>query len=241
MDQRKMNARLATFASDYNAQLFLIEQVIKQSVCTAIPVRVDSVNRNADGSGAGTLSATPLVAQTDADGNLIAPVSLPRLPYFRYQHGTAAVICDPVPGDIGLAIFAQQDCSRVNGGTEPVVPGSFRSFDMSDGFYIGGFFGKKPETFVHLEQSGTVRVVTPVKVQIESPQIELTADESVKLTAPQIYLNGQVTSGGTSGASATFTGRVDVTDDVTASGISLKAHVHSGVQTGGSNTGAPVG
>ena len=128
----------------------------------------------------------------------------------------------------------------MNGGTEPVVPGSFRSFDMSDGFYVGGFFGKTPETFVHLEQSGTVRVVTPVRVQVESPQIELTADESVKLTAPQIYLNGQVTSGGTSGASATFTGRVDVTDDMTASGISLKTHVHSGVQTGGSNTGAPV-
>jgi len=37
------------------------------------------------------------------------------------------------------------------------------------------------------------------------------------------------------------TGNVNVTGDVTADGISLKTHVHSGVMTGSGNTGAPVG
>jgi len=38
---------------------------------------------------------------------------------------------------------------------------------------------------------------------------------------------------------ATFSGDVQVTGDVTAGGISLKNHVHGGVQSGGSNTGGP--
>ena len=229
----KMPARLADFASAYNQQIFLIKQIIKQSVCTAIPVRVDAVERSGDGGGAGTLSATPLVAQTDADGNLIPPVSIPRLPWFRLQHGSAAVVCDPKAGDIGLAIFAQQDCSNVKGGADPVVPGSYRCFDMSDGFYVGGFFGTAPTTFVHLEDSGTISIKATQSVQISAPSVSVDADEQITLTAPQIIIDGAITGGGSGKALATFTG------DVTADGISLKSHVHGGVQGGSSDTGIP--
>lgn len=231
--QRKMTARLADFASAYNQQIFLIKQIIKQSVCTAIPVRVDAVNRTGEDGGAGTLSATPLVGQTDADGNLIPPVSIPRLPWFRLQHGSAAIICDPQAGDIGLAIFAQQDCSNVQGGADPVVPGSFRYFDMSDGFYVGGFFGKAPTTFVHLEDSGTISIKAPQSVQIVAQSVSIDAEKQITLTAPQITLDGAITGGGSGKADATFTG------DVTADGISLKSHVHGGVQGGSSDTGTP--
>ena len=34
-------------------------------------------------------------------------------------------------------------------------------------------------------------------------------------------------------------GDIEVTGDVTASGVSLVHHTHGGVQSGGSNTGAP--
>ena len=232
-EQRKFPARLADFGSQYNQQIFLIKQIIKQSVCTAIPVRVDSIERPADGSGAGTLSATPLVAQTDADGNLIAPVSIPRLPWFRLQHGKAAVICDPVPGDVGLAVFAQSDCSKVNGGTEPVTPGSFRYFDMSDGFYIGGFFGKTPDTFIHLEQSDKVRIVAPTKVEVVSKEVDITASEKAVIKAPRIELDGAIYGGGSAGLDATFTG------DVTAKGTSLHTHTHKNCEPGSGSSGEP--
>ena len=232
-EQRKMPARMADLASEYNRTLFLIRQVIEQTVSTAIPVRVDSVERSGDGSGAGYLSATPLVAQTDADGSLIPPVSIPRLPYFRLQHGTAAIICDPVPGDVGLAVFAQQDCSRLKGGTEPVVPGSFRSFDMSDGFYVGGFWGKAPQVFVHLEQSGAISIEAPQAVTIKAAQVSIEASQRAEIKAPQIVLDGAITGGGSGGLDATFTG------DVTAGGVSLKHHTHGGVESGPDNTGAP--
>ena len=89
-NQRKMTARVSDLASQFNQQVFLIKQVLKQTISTAIPVRVDSVKRSGESGGALYVSATPLVAQTDADGNLLPPVSIPRLPYFRLQHGAGS-------------------------------------------------------------------------------------------------------------------------------------------------------
>lgn len=247
-EQLRMPTPLATWASDYNAFNFAVKQLIFSTVSTAIPVRVDSVERNGDGSGAGFLSATPLVAQTDADGNLIPPVSIPRLPYFRLQHGTAAIICDPAVGDVGLAIFAQSDCSKVNGGTEPVTPGSFRSFDMSDGFYIGGFWGKKPETFIHIEQAGTVHVVAKT-VTTDCQQATVNASTHADVTTPEMKVTGKLTvtglitgTGGlaiSGGSGATVNGSLTTTGDVKAAGISLDNHTHSGVETGSGSTGKP--
>lgn len=254
--QLKIPARISDVASPYNQQLYLIKQIIKQTVSTAIPVRVDSVERAGDGSGALYVSATPLVAQTDADGNLIAPVSIPKLPYFRLQHGTAAVICDPVPGDVGLAIFAQQDTSNLSGGTSPVVPGSFRCFDMSDGFYVGGFWGQTPTTYVHLEDSGQITITAPQSVVINARSVSaicqtatVSASESTTIDSPAttitgtLSVNGLITgSGGLSisgGSGAIVDGDLRTTGDVEAGAISLQSHVHGGVETGGGTTSGP--
>lgn len=216
-NQRKLGAKLSAFASEYNATEFLIKQVISQSVSTAIPVRVDSVQRAGDGSGALYVSATPLVGQTDPEGNLLPPVSIPRLPYFRLQHGSAAVICDPAVGDIGLAIFAQSDCSRLAGGTEPVAPQFFRSFDMSDGFYIGGFWGKKPETYIRLEAGSGAISIKCKTLAVTCETLSVSASAGVTIDTPSVTVSG----------------------DVVASGVSLKNHTHGGVERGGNNTNSP--
>ncbi|CNK58232.1 Uncharacterised protein [Yersinia intermedia] len=45
---------------------------------------------------------------------------------------------------------------------------------------------------------------------------------------------------GDAGGSATMLGPITVTNDVAAGGVSLKSHKHSGVQTGGGDSGGPV-
>mgnify|MGYP006867373990 FL=1 len=279
MTELKTNARVSSLGSELNAQEFFTRSIVKQMVSTAIPVRVDVVERAADGSGALYVDATPLVCQTGADGNVLEPVSIPHLPYFRLQHGTAAVICDPVVGDIGLAIFAQQDCSRLTGGNTPVAPGTFRCFDMSDGFYIGGFWGQVPKTFIHIEEKGTIHVVAPKQHHLESPTVivdcetvtvnakdsatvvtktaKVNASSSLTVDSPQSTFTGNVAiqknltvtghiagtsgmsiTGGTGGATATFQGSIKVSDDVTASGISLTRHTHT-EQGDGKETSGP--
>lgn len=64
------------------------------------------------------------------------------------------------------------------------------------------------------------------------------ASGQISLNAPSIiFPNGSIDSSGfnLNNASITVT-----SGDVTADGISLKNHVHTGVTTGGSNTGGPV-
>jgi len=270
MAGKKSNAKISAFGSEMNSLDFFIRALIKTMVSTSIPVRVDAVERGGEGGAALYVDVTPMVTQTDAEGNSILPVTIPHLPYFRYQHGTAAVICDPKVGDLGLAVFAQQDCSRLTGDTTPQAPGTFRCFDMSDGFYVGGFWGQVPKTFIHIEDEGTIHVVAPKQHHLESPTVivdcetvtvnakdsatvvtktaKVNASSSLSVDSPQSTFTGNVAikknltvtghisgtsgmsiTGGTGGATATFQGSIKVSDDVTASGISLKSHAHTGV------------
>lgn len=193
--------------SDFNAISFIIQQAIREQVNTCIVCKV--VKR----SGA-YVDVLPLVTQISGKGEAIQPTTLYKLPYMRYHAGIAAVILDPVPGDIGLACFASKDCSTVKTGTsEPQQPGSFRGNSMANGFYIGGFLNKAPSTFIELKQSGEIVVTAPGGLTINA----------------NITTNGNILVNG----SETLTG------DCVASGISLTKHVHTG--DSGGTTSPPIG
>lgn len=222
-----------TGSSTINALTFMIKTIIGQVVHTAIPVVVTSVDRKGEGSGAGYLSCKPLVMQRSAAGQSLPNVEIPRIPYFRLQHGSAAFICDPKVGDVGIAIFAQSDTSQVNGDGKEKAAGSFRTFDMSDGFYLGGFWGQTPQTFVHIEDSGEITITATKSITVNCKTAEINASTSYTVNAPTINLNGRINGGGSGSQGAAFRG------DVTADNISLKTHVHGGVEHGGSTTSGP--
>lgn len=58
-----------TGSSEYNVLDFVIRSIICGLVNTAIPVRVDKVERPAENGGAGYLSATPLIKMRSAKGD----------------------------------------------------------------------------------------------------------------------------------------------------------------------------
>ena len=193
--------------SDFNAISFIIQQAIREQVNTCIVCKV--VAR----SGA-YVDVLPLVTQISGKGEAVQPTTLYKLPYMRYHAGIAAVILDPVPGDIGLACFASKDCSTVKTGTtEPQQPGSFRGNTQANGFYIGGFLNKAPSTFIELKQSGEIVVTAPGGLTINA----------------NITTNGNISVNG----SETLTG------DCVASGISLVNHIHTG--DSGGTTSPPIG
>ena len=228
--QQKQAFSVMKYGSEMNAQIAIIETLIKQRVNTCIPVRVDSVEKARDGSGARYVSATPLICQTDHDGKALPMVTIPKLPYFRLQHGSAAVICDPEVGDVGLAVFAKQDCSSLNGGAEPVAPGSFRSFDMSDGFYLGGFWGKTPKTYIWLDsQSETI------KVKAKQLDVEV---ETFELNAQSVNLNVQGDFN-VNCPKVKLTGALDVAGHVMSGSVSMQGHTHRGVKAGDESSGIP--
>lgn len=153
-------ANYAAGNSQYNALSFMIQQAIREQVNTCVICKVVGVS-------SGYVDVLPMVTQVSGKGEAIPPTTLYKLPYMRYHAGVAAVILDPVPGDIGLAVFAGKDCSNVKVGTsEPVPPASFRDNSMANGFYIGGFLNQAPSVSIELTQGGAVNITAPGGVNI---------------------------------------------------------------------------
>jgi len=177
-----------TNATPYNQLEFIIEQKIRQMVNTSALVRIDGCTSQGHKGPAGNVSATPLVAQTDADGNALPMASIPSMPHARMQGGIAAIIIDPVAGDIGVASFCKADSSTVKTGTtEPQRPGSFRAFDQADGMLVATVSNKTPEVWIELRQNKQIVIHAPEGVLIESDKtVYLKAEEKIVMDSPVV-------------------------------------------------------
>jgi hypothetical protein len=164
-----------TSTTELNRLAFLVKTLMRD-ISTAIPVIIMSVQAG-DTQAAGYVDAKPLIAHVDAWGDSLPMATLHHLPYFRLQAGRAGVVLDPVVGDIGLAVFAQSDCSTLKQGqSETAQPGSWRKFDEADGFYIGGFLNTPIDTYVRLAQDGSVTIKAPGSATIDAPTVTYTGD-----------------------------------------------------------------
>lgn len=227
-----------------NAAAFMIEKAMRSSINTAEVVKVMRVDAGGPGGMTGYVDVLPLVCQTDAWNNALPPATLYRLPYSRIQGGVAALIIDPEPGDIGIAVFTKRDSSNVKQAqSAPVQPGSFRTFDQADGFYIGGFLNKAPSIWLELGQNNEAVLHAPVKVTVETQ--ECVIDAPLTRLTGNLFINGNVTWAGTGqgqGGPAVFKGGLTNSGgSIKSNNVTLETHTHSGVQTGNGNTGRPNG
>lgn len=225
--------------SEFGALQFLISQALNR-VSTATLVKVVSVTNAGGLSPVGFVDVQPLVNQLDGAGNAVPHGVLHRLPYFRLQGGADAVILDPKVGDIGMAAFANRDISLVKTSKAQNNPGSWRSHDMADGLYFGGLLNGTPVQYVQFTAGG-INVVSPSKVTVAAPNIELNAGAQCALNSPRIVLNGTVQQGGGSfGGTSTWQGDMHTLGTLRNNGKDVgSTHTHSGVQSGPANTGAP--
>jgi len=100
---------LSSGNTEFNSLQFLIQRALSRiNVATLVQVR--AVDPGA-GLLVGTVDVLPLVNQVDGAGVAIPHTTLYGLPYLRVQGGNSAFICDPIVGDVGLAVFADRDIS----------------------------------------------------------------------------------------------------------------------------------
>lgn len=181
--------------SDVNALNFFVK-MLQSRIATASPVKVVGVNaQGAQGTG-GYVDVLPLVTYIDGKGQTVQPVTLYHLPYCRVQGGRAALVIDPVIGDIGIAVFAQSDSSNVTPGTTtPQHPGSLRKHSQSDGFYIGGFLNQAPSCYLELLQDNTCNLIAAAGVHIKG---DVTVEGDVVANGISLtkHVHGGVISGG---------------------------------------------
>ena len=213
----------------YNALDFAMSQKLQNELQTAYIGRIDACSGKGSGSGSGTVSATQLTAQADASGKSLPMPSMTKLPYSRTQAGIAALIIEPVPGDIGVFTCCKQDISGIKQGTDAPVPaGSYRQFSQSDSVMVGAIHTKKPEVWIEIKQDKTVIIHAPKGCKIESDEtVDVTA-KKVDITAPEVNITGNVT----------VNGSIKSTGDMTAGGKPYLSHTHKG--DSGGTTGAPL-
>ncbi|KMW73353.1 hypothetical protein TI10_09770 [Photorhabdus luminescens subsp. luminescens] len=241
---------------DLSETLKAINHSLSSQLRVAIPGIIQSFNAEAV-----TCVVQPAIKSgtTDKDDKKTS-VSLPLLvdvPVI-FPRGGGVTLTFPVKaGDECLVVFADRciDFWWQSGGVQE--PADERQHSLSDTFAIVGpqsqakkISGVSTNTaqlrsddgaaYIELDpNSHNITVITPAK-------LTATANGGTEITSPEITLNGNVTINGNlsqgmgaGGGTATMQGPVTVNNDVTAAGISLKNHVHSGVQSGGSKTGKP--
>ena len=211
----------------HNNLAFIIQQALSK-VQTATVVKVIACSNDGGVSPVGTVDVQILVNQISGQKVATPHVTMYGLPYLRIQGGSNAVIIDPQPGDIGIAVFASRDITNVKSTKAQANPGSFRMHDFADGIYLGGLLNAVPTQYVQFG-SGGVTIVSP---------------DTITLQAPNIVLQGAVAqSGGNVTMAEDLTVGGDVVADLTGStfdGIPFATHKHIGVTSGSSNTGGPI-
>lgn len=102
-------------------------------------------------------------------------------------------------------------------------------------FYRGHQDGSALENTRRIRQDN-IELLARSRLIVKADQIDLTCQQ-MTITAPEgLRIAGPVSMDNT----LSVQGAIQSQDDVTAGGISLKSHLHSGVRSGGSNTGGPV-
>lgn len=200
--------------------------------------------------------------EIDLAGNNIPMPVITNIPVSFVRCGNSHITHPINKGDTGFIVFADRDISSWVETNNKSVVDSARTHSMQDSYFVPGIVGggnnanpndveiKYNNTTIHLRKNGDVDINTSTKVNINaSSEVNVTTNK-LTVNAPSSYFNGNVfisqllttggfVSNGTSGGgTAQFTGSINVTDEVTASGINLSTHRHPG--DSGGTTGQPI-
>jgi hypothetical protein len=191
----------ANAVGEYNKIYFAISQALAK-MQTAMPVEVMACTNSGGLSLAGTVDIRPLVNMIDGNNppNPVPHGTIYGVPYVRVQGGLNACIMDPTVGDIGIAIFASRDITKVVATRAQANPGSWRRYNWGDAMYLGGLLNALPTQYVRFSASG-IEMVSPVNITLTAPAITLngtvtaSGDVTAEGTSVHTHVHGGVTSG----------------------------------------------
>lgn len=189
---------------------FIVSQILND-IQTVTLVKVVDVNAGGIGP-VGFVDVQPLVNQMTGDRKAVEHGVIHKIPYFRIQGGSSAIIIDPKVGDIGMCGFCSRDISAVVATKKVANPGSFRKFDWSDGLYFGGFLNGSPSQYIEFTDDG---------INIVSDKVKFSGDVEIEKT---LSVKGLIKS----------------LTDVFAKTVSLLNHITTGVRSGSDDSGPPL-
>lgn len=169
------------------------------------------------------VSVQPMIMLGTTDGRKIRRAQIARIPVLNIGGGGFLLSFPIEPGDLGWIKASDRDYSLFMQGFTEEWPNTRRMHSFQDSVFIPHVMrpwtldGDDIDSAVLQSADGTVRIaISPANVTITAPTV------IIDTTTMQVL------------------GDIEASGDVTASGISLMTHVHSGVTAGGANTGEPV-
>lgn len=178
-----------------------------------------------------------------------------------FPQGGGFILTFPVTeGDECLVVFNDREIDNwfQSGGTNS-VPTTLRLHDMADAVcYVG--MRSNPRgianisttttqlrsvdgtTHVEVAGGGIVNIVAPTSINFTAPTVNINASSAVNVITPVETITGvlDVQNVSSSSTPCVINGNITTNADVIASGISLVSHKHTGVTTGGGDTGGPI-
>ena len=226
------------YGSDFNSAARLIDEMMGRMVTMRL-VQVVAVHSNGALAAAGTVDVLPLVSMVDGNGNVTKHITVNGIPWFRLQGGKNAVIMDPQVDDIGYVDVSDRDISNVKKNFAQSPPGSYRTFDIADGIYVGGCLNNvSPNQAVAFLSTG-------IKI------FDLNGNV-IEMTSAGITITGNVTVTGTltvdqlevGGAGLNITGNITATGDITAGlggidQVGVRTHKHPTAVSGPPSSPTP--
>lgn len=152
-------------------------------------VEVTAVDSSGN-SPVGFVSVKVLTLRANADNKNVQLGEIHNVPYFRLQGGANAVIVDPEVGDIGFCGFCSRDTSIVKRIRAMAPQSVYRTSDISDAFFFGGWSSKAPEQYIWFD-GDNVRIKATAKVIIDAPMTEV---EQNMLIKGSLVTTGTITS-----------------------------------------------
>lgn len=227
------NQDVSTDDNEYNTIAFVVQMMLA-NVQTSTLVKVLSCTNDGGVSPVGTVSVQPLVNQMTGSRTAVAHGSISNAVYCRLSGagGKQAVIIDPTPGQIGLMSFCSRDISAVVKAMAAANPGSFRWFDWADGVLTMTLpLGATPTEYIQFTQDGDgnpngINVVSPVKITLTAPTVEIDASTQVTINSPLVAASGNITAQGT------VTGVTQVVQGSGGTAVHLSTHEHPTAGTG---------
>lgn len=160
-----------------------------------------------------TCTIKPLLAKRDPSGAKIPTTPVSGIPFFRLQMGTSAIKMNPKQGDIGLLLCCDRDITNILATKAESMISSGFTHSKKDGIYLGGIELLNADPTEYIEFTGAGINIVASALNIQAP---------VTMTST-LAVEGQSTLSNTS-----------IQD------VDFVSHTHSGVQSGGSNTGGVV-
>lgn len=239
--------------ANYNTMAGMFREILSSfliNVDDMLPAKIVSYDRTTN-----LAKVQPLIMLIKTNGQIQPRAQVASVPVLQLGGGNFMLNFNLNPGDLGFIKANDRDISLFLQSFTQSAPNTFRKHTFEDAVFIPAPMRNMTIKSEDSENAVLSTLDGKQRISIWDDRIKLTSSDDdgnssitifpdhIKIDTPLATFTGAIVSDGTRATGdATFSGTIRATVDVIATNnnISLVHHKHSGVTTGGSNTGQSV-